>query len=241
MALKLFLDFDGTMTTTDVGNEFFHTFGGDRCLDLVKEYREGRLSAQECFRGETEAMGMFDPAAAAQFLTTIHVRSGLVPLLDLCRQSGIAVCVLSDGLDYYIRTILQHAGVTGVPFFANAFVPPRPGEHSGTAGIEFPFENAECDRCGCCKRNVMLRLSGERDVMIYVGDGFSDRCPVQYADVVFARGELQTYCREENISYFHYDTLDDVRARLEDLSTRRRIRTRHRAEVRRRALFAAEA
>ena len=38
-------------------------------------------------------------------------------------------------------------------------------------------------------------------MIVYVGDGYSDRCPVQYADIVFAKGDLQTYCQEQNISY----------------------------------------
>jgi 2-hydroxy-3-keto-5-methylthiopentenyl-1-phosphate phosphatase len=241
MAVKLFLDFDGTVTATDVGNAFFHRFGGDRCLELVEAYRGGQLSAQECFRGEAEAMAAFDPVVADQFLTTMEVRSGLVALLEYCRRTEIAVTVLSDGLDYYIRTILSRVNVACVPFYANSLFPPQAEGRTGAPRIEFPFANAECDRCGCCKRNIMLRLSHDRDVIVYVGDGFSDTCPVQYADIVFARGELQTFCREENISYFPYRSLDDVRVRLEELMTRRKIRPRHRAEVRRHALYTAEA
>jgi 2-hydroxy-3-keto-5-methylthiopentenyl-1-phosphate phosphatase len=241
MAARLFLDFDGTLTTKDVGNEFFRAFGGSRCDLLVKDYRAGRISAQACFRGEAEAMGGFDSANAEQFLGTIDLRAGLADLLDLCRKSEIDVCVLSDGLDYYIRTILCRAGVTSVPFYANMFLLPGSAGQNGMARVEFPFENAECDRCGCCKRNVMLTLAADHDVIVYVGDGFSDKCPVQYADIVFARGELQTFCREENISYFPFQTLDDVRERLERLLGRRKLRRRHRADTRRRALYAAEA
>ena len=61
----------------------------------------------------------------------------------------------------------------------------------------------------------MLGSAGDGDVLIYVGDGYSDRCPVEYADLVFAKGSLQTWCQQNNISYLPYRSLDDVRRRLE--------------------------
>ncbi|MBP1678856.1 MAG: hypothetical protein H6Q29_767, partial [Bacteroidetes bacterium] len=37
--VRLFIDFDGTITRDDVGNLFFRTFGGPACDDLVGRYR----------------------------------------------------------------------------------------------------------------------------------------------------------------------------------------------------------
>ena len=239
--VRLFIDFDGTITRDDVGNLFFRTFGGPACDELVRRYRAGELSAAATFREEAAAVGPLDPGAAGEFLRGCDTDPGFPRLVRFCRDREIDLCVVSDGLDYYIAAILERAGCGDVPFVSNRAVfhgPDASGRHA--LGFEFPYNDAVCDRCACCKRNLMLTRSADEDVIVYVGDGFSDRCPVRYADLVFAKGDLQTYCREENISYIVYRTLDDVLGRLESLMEGDGMRRRRQAMLRRRAVFAAE-
>jgi 2-hydroxy-3-keto-5-methylthiopentenyl-1-phosphate phosphatase len=241
MPVKLFIDFDGTITKHDVGNLFFRTFGGEKSTALITAYRNGEISAPACFRGGTEALGHLQECAIREFFRAIEMRDGMQALLSTCHQLGIEYYVVSDGLDYYIRTIFAQYEITGVPFFANAFVLTPNGSDGSQPVISFPFANAECDRCACCKRNILLRHAGHDDIIAYVGDGFSDQCPVQYADIVYARGELQTYCQEHNISYVLYDSLSDVGCHLEVLMRRKRLRKRAQAEVQRHNVFIGEA
>ena len=239
--VRLFIDFDGTITRDDVGNLFFRTFGGPACDELVRRYRAGELSAAATFREEAAAVGPLDLGASGEFLRGRDTDPGLPHLVRFCRDQEIDLCVVSDGLDYYIAPILERAGCGDVPFVSNRAVfqgPDASGRHA--LGFEFPHNDAVCDRCACCKRNQMLTRSADEDIIVYVGDGFSDRCPVQYADLVFAKGDLQTYCREENISYIVYRTLDDVTGQLESLLEGDGMRRRRQAMLRRRAVFAAE-
>ncbi|HEY4612759.1 MAG TPA: 2-hydroxy-3-keto-5-methylthiopentenyl-1-phosphate phosphatase, partial [Bacteroidota bacterium] len=101
----------------------------------------------------------------------------------------------------------------------------------------FPYRDEECDRCGNCKRNHLLTISGDDDVLVYVGDGISDRCPVRYADIVFAKHSLVSYCQRQNISYYRYRTFGDVQARLEALLAQKRVRQRREAAIARRDVF----
>jgi 2,3-diketo-5-methylthio-1-phosphopentane phosphatase len=241
MAFKVFIDFDGTVTHCDVGNVFFRTFGGEQCTALVSAYRDGKMSAHQCFREEVAAMGCLDTRRGETFLHSIDLREGARELFATCREHGMEYCILSDGLDYYIRTILARHGIAGVPIYANALILSRNGSEGCRPTIEFPFTNAECDRCACCKRNLLLRHAGDDDVIVYVGDGYSDRCPVQYADVVFARGELQAWCQEQNISYRPYETLHDVRRFLDTVVRRKRVSKPARPALRRRDVFIGEA
>ena len=226
--LKLFIDFDGTIACGDVGNAFFGHFGGDICEEWITRYHDGAISARACFEGERKAMGRVRCGEADAFLETCAIDPGFSALITLCRGAGIPVTILSDGLDYYITGLLHRSGPVG-------------DDGRAYPVLHFPFGNAECDRCACCKRNIMLGASGEEDVIAYVGDGYSDRCPVEYADVVFAKGDLQAWCQKHNISYYPYHDLHDVRRRLEELMQRRTVRRRPRAEQRRKEAFASEA
>jgi 2-hydroxy-3-keto-5-methylthiopentenyl-1-phosphate phosphatase len=240
--LKLFLDFDGTIACGDVGNAFFRRFGGDVCAEWISRYHDGGISARACFEGEREAMGRVRREEADAFLETCAIDSGFSSLIAFCRGAGLPVAILSDGLDFYIKPLLLRSGHDDLPCFSNRLEWGPVGDDGRVIPVlHYPFGNAECDRCACCKRNIMLGASGEDDIIAYVGDGYSDRCPVEYADVVFAKGDLQAWCQRQNISYFPYHDLHDVRRRLEELMQRRSVRRRPRAEQRRREAFASEA
>ena len=241
MALKLFVDFDGTVTTQDVGNAFFRRFGGPVCDRLVSDYREGTMSAQECFRGETAAIGRLPVAEAEAFLREQQISPGFDRFVEFCRAGGIEFHIVSDGLDYYVERILSLNGIDGVSVFANRFSLTDTEDGSAAITVSFPFATAECDRCACCKRNIILTRAGDDDVIGYIGEGFSDRCAVQYADIVFAKDELQTYCQQDNISYYLYNDFHDVLARLKVLVARKNLRKRRRAENKRREAFMREA
>lgn len=239
MALKLFIDFDGTITRQDVGNAFFRRFGGVRCDEAVREYRAGALSAAECFEREVAALGKLDVIEATRFVRGQEIDSSFKSFVEFCRNRDLEFYIVSDGLDYYIREILEAHGISEVSYFANAFdIGPVDGDGKSNTTIRFPFRDSECTRCACCKRNVMLSLAGDDDVIGYVGEGYSDQCPAQYADLVFAKDELQKFCQRENISYYLYSSFSEIVDRLSTLLEKQILPKRRRAEVMRRALFA---
>jgi len=144
-------------------------------------------------------------------------------------------------MDYYIRRILEANGVGKVPFFSNELilenVPASPGVRM--RGV-FPYTDETCDRCACCKRNHILTLSGEDDIIVYIGEGYSDRCPSRYADVVFAKSELLEYCRAEGIPAREYTDFSDVQSGLEKLLSgagKRGLKKRRQAELARKEVY----
>lgn len=238
MGVRIYIDFDGTITTRDVGNALFRTFGGDVCTEWIRRYHDGEISAQECFLGEARASGTVDQDRLRAFLREQSVDEGFAAFVEFCRAQEFPIKVLSDGLDLYIAPILERAVQGGVEFVSNTA---RLDPADSSLRITFPHANAECDRCACCKRNIMLNGTPDDDVLVYIGEGYSDRCPAAFADVVFAKDALQTYCREENISYIPYRSFHDVRRSMELLVSRKKLRRRYRASMRRKEVFVAEA
>lgn len=240
-ALKVFVDFDGTVTGNDVGNAFFRKFGGEACEKLVEDYRAGIMSAQECFRREIASIGALDRSELDLFLASQRIDRTFKDFIAFCREQQIEFHVVSDGLDYYIYRILEANGIAGISVFSNILrVFPADGEGRSKFSMAFPYPDVECRACACCKRNVMLSRAGDQELIVYVGEGFPDGCPVQYADVVFAKDALQTFCQRENISYYLYESFADVVERLKELTARKRLRKRHRAELLRREIFSSE-
>jgi 2-hydroxy-3-keto-5-methylthiopentenyl-1-phosphate phosphatase len=238
MTVRVYVDFDGTITREDVGNAFFRKFGGEECVAMVHDYREGRISAQECFRREAASIGELDLAAANTFVDRQPIDETFIDFVRYCRGHEFSITIVSDGLDYYIRRILGRYDLDTVEVFSNTLIF-EPSHRIGWAAVSvlFPHADSECDRCACCKRNILLTRSAEQDIIVLVGEGYSDRCPARFADIVFARDELQTFCQSENISYYLYSSFRDVIARLELLREHGPLRHRPRAEQERRRAF----
>jgi 2,3-diketo-5-methylthio-1-phosphopentane phosphatase len=242
--IRVFVDFDGTITRDDVGDSLFETFGGAAATGAVRQYIDGSMSAVDCFRKECAACGDVDKNRLDAFLDSREIDRTFISFFDFCRDKAMECTILSDGMDYYIERILKRNGIAYVPFFANHL-----GLQSDDGGTHvrfepsFPHTDEVCDRCASCKRNHMLRIAGDDDIIVYVGEGYSDRCPARFADVVFAKDALLNYCRRENISCFEYSSFGDIQHRLETFLTATKrgrpngLRKRRRAELARKEVF----
>jgi 2-hydroxy-3-keto-5-methylthiopentenyl-1-phosphate phosphatase len=231
--IKIFIDFDGTITKGDIGDSFFEKFGGTAATKAVEDYRAGLINATECFDRESAACTFESTDVADEFIDRQKIDPTFINFISFLNQykngeKKVEYFIVSDGLDYYITRILRNNGLESVAYFSNhaEFI------HDGDQirlNISYHFTDEECDRCACCKRNHMLSLSADDDVIVYIGEGFSDFCPVKYADIVFAKDELQTYCQRENITFHYYKDFNDIKLRLKEIFGRKRINKRQQA------------
>ncbi len=234
--IRVFCDFDGTIAKEDVGSRLFQTFAGDRAHDIVQEYLNDRITARECLVRECQAVEELTEDRLSEFVDSCELDPHFAPFVGFCRQHGVPVTVVSDGLDYYVSRLLSANGLSDVTFFANHL---ELVMREGRLKMEpsFPYTDSECIRCANCKRNHLLTLSADEDLIVYVGDGISDRCPVRYADVVFAKKALIRYCQQQNITYHEYRHFGDVQARIAELVRRKRVKQRREAVMARREVF----
>lgn len=236
MKIKVFCDFDGTVTKNDVGDLFFETFGDKEFYSyLVEKWRDYEISSREMWERIAEKVKV-DERVAEELILAQEIDPYFVDFVRFCEENGIEIFILSDGFDFYIKKILDKYGLSGVKFYSNKL-----WIENHTVKLWFPYPDSVCRICGNCKRNHMLSLSGDEDVIVYIGDGYSDRCPAEYADVVFGKKELLKFCRERNIPVYEFETFKDVIEQFERfLSGRKKLKKRWQAELKRREIFMRE-
>jgi 2,3-diketo-5-methylthio-1-phosphopentane phosphatase len=199
----LFIDFDGTISPVDISNTFFSRFAGRDATVAVDEWKRGLISSTECLERELRAYGG-DLEDLRAYARSQPIDEGFFALDEACREAGVEIFVVSDGLDYYIEPFLEAHGAR-VNYRANKLE-----VREGQRVLSFPYYRETCGSCANCKSSHIERAAQEGKTIIYVGDGLSDKCAVTKADVVFAKGELDTYCTAEHIAHSSFRTLREV-------------------------------
>ncbi len=233
---RIFCDFDGTLSGIDIGDDFFATFG--RQQPWHTQLLNGEITIRDYWR--TVAASLAEPMTEARiddYIATIPIDPGARELIDLAKEEGIPFTVVSDGFDFYIRRFLEHHGIEGVEVFCNRGTLTEDGRLT----LSFPYAAEGCDcMSATCKRNVVLRSIPPEGRVIYIGDGRSDFCPAEHADIIFAKKRLAAYCNERRLPHYPFTTLSDVARQLRLLLNRRRLRPRHQAVLKRKGAWEGE-
>ncbi len=204
---SVFLDFDGTISTRDIGLELLERHGraGWRAIDAA--FVRGEMGSRECVTAEWDLV----EGTEAELLATameVTLDPGFPALVADLRSAGAEVAVLSDGFGFYVDAHCRAAGVT-VAVYANRV-------DWDDRALRFPFGDptCACRSCGVCKQAPIRAAAARGRATVMVGDGASDRKAAAVADVVFATAGLARWCEEAGVPFTPYATLRDVHAAL---------------------------
>ena len=237
LTYTVFTDFDGTIAVNDIGDAMFERFGDmNVCLKSFEEYRIGKIDARECWRSGFASIASVSRDEFTEFALSHSADRNFKSFVEFCEEKHIPVTVVSDGFDAYIDPVLEREGLQRLDRFTNRVQ----FNDNGTVEPVFPFTDAECIRCANCKRNHLLTRSGDDQVIVYIGDGISDRCPVRFADIVFAKDSLVAYCETHNITFHRFDDFSDVLKKFRTIVESAKPRKRRTAELARKDVFLGE-
>ena len=207
------IDFDGTVTEEDVSFLLLDTYVGSVWREYLKEYTSGKI-AVGAFNKKVFGMMKADRKNMTDLVLTsdrVKIRPGFKQLLDYCREKGLKVIIVSNGLTFYIEAIMEHLGINGIDIYAaeNVFYPGGMNvRYLGPDGkeLETGFKEAFTDMM--CKEGYAV---------IYVGNGTSDIYSSRKAKYVFATADLLKRCREEKLKCYPFNDFFDVINRLKKL------------------------
>ncbi len=212
--LAVVCDFDGTATLLDIGDEISKQFGGRAHFDLQKAmFARGELNTRGIIEGIYTHVRAPEAEVCAFAVEAARIRPGFKELVQASKDRGAPFYLASGGLRQYIDAVLA----AHLPPDLRAHIQVRANEALFSPGglrVNFPLDAesraAGCEVCGSCKRVSIAhaRRGGARRVL-GLGDGFADRCLVQFADRTFARADsyLQRYCLENNLAHTPFTEL----------------------------------
>ncbi len=235
--IKIFVDFDGTITLKDIGEEIFRAFGKTEMVNnIIEDLLSDKISSRQCWDELCKSVPPIEKQELNNFIDQLGIDPAFNSFVEFCNDNKIELIVLSDGFDYYIDRIFNKAGLDGLKYFSNKlFV-----DNGGKLTAEYPHFDASSPTSANCKKNHIINHSSDNDYTIYIGDGNSDKEAAQYCDFIFAKNGLLKFCSKEKIGFYPFNNFDDVKIKMLELLSKKNLKKRHQAELKRKSAYIAE-
>lgn len=202
---RVFFDFDNTIACYDVFDDLVERFSpGDGWQALEEKWREGKIGSRECLEGQLKGVRV-EKNALDHYLGRVKIDPYFKKSISLLSRKKIKAIVLSDNFDYFLKQILSSHSLSKVKLYCN-----RLRWQKGKFEPEFPFGDKSCKICAHCKKKNLLANTKSDSIIIYIGDGRSDICAAQYADIIFAKEDLLAHYRAKTKNCFSYKSLKTV-------------------------------
>jgi 2-hydroxy-3-keto-5-methylthiopentenyl-1-phosphate phosphatase len=206
--VRVVLDFDGTLVDPNVAIILVAEFaenGHEVAHEVDRLLHEGKIGLREAWQRQAALLpGDRIPEMAEYVRTHVPLRRGSKRFLATAQRYGIPVTIVSGGLDFYIREVLNREGLS-LPIRSDRLerLP------DGHVRVVHPFGHPTCQLCGICKAAVVTDR-GDSQRTVFVADGSTDRYGAETADLVFARHRLLEYCRKTGIPVFPFEDFEPV-------------------------------
>jgi 2-hydroxy-3-keto-5-methylthiopentenyl-1-phosphate phosphatase len=202
-------DFDGTITCQDQAFLILDGFATGPWRGFLADYQQGRITVGE-FNQRAFALVREDEETLVRFVRrNARLRSGFQELIAHCREKGLRFVIVSNGLDFYIRTILSELGLEGVEVYAA-----RTRFNPGGIKVKYLGPDGKDLQRGF-KEAYTRHFLAQGYRVVYVGNGASDIFPAGVANHVFACDELLALCRKKELEATPFDDMNDIRKGLE--------------------------
>lgn len=197
-------DFDGTVTINDVSFLILDVFGKSDWRQLYDAYREGKISVGR-FNTEAFAAVKATRKTLLEFVNgKAELRPGFLEFVAHCREKGLRLVIVSNGLDFYIRQILKSLSLGDIEFIAAR-------TRFGKNGIDTHYYGPDGDIVEDAFKDAYLetfKRDGYR--IIYIGNGTSDFSPASKASRIFATEDLLKQCQGTKLNFSPFTDFFDI-------------------------------
>jgi 2-hydroxy-3-keto-5-methylthiopentenyl-1-phosphate phosphatase len=206
MSIAIVCDFDGTVTISDVWDSIWDHFTGTDWRRFNEDYAKGLVTYPVVVERCAE-IANFSRSEALEFVDrNMQFRDGFTEFMNRCRQYQIPFMLASGGLDFYVEHMMK-PWLSHIQMECNKAVFPE----TGGLQIELPFYDPQyCPDCGNCKRRWVENFQRQGYRVVAIGDGATDYCLAESADVVFARSVLKEYCLKKGVEFTPFESFHDV-------------------------------
>ncbi len=208
----VFSDFDGTITQKDVLMSIIEHFAPPIWKDIWKKIFTREITISQ---GVKELFHLIPASKKDEIvnwvLKNMKIREGFKDFLIFLKERSVPFVVVSGGLDFYIKPLLEPYKEYISSIYSNKAV------FSGRyIDVEFIYRcNHVCKNdCGMCKPYIMEKFYKDKRPWIYIGDSITDLEASGISDIIFARDYLAKTLQALKINHYTYENFIDIRQKL---------------------------
>ncbi len=201
--MVILCDFDDTTAQQNVATLLLDRFdpipgqASPRRRQLHQQYLNAEITLAEYQEMAFARLASTRGEQTAYVKQEANLREGFVELAEYCAAHAIELAIVSHGLDFYVRALLEKAGLEHIPFYAV-----ETKERGGHTMFDYNFSQPDCPWApGNCKCYIVEEYKERGQQVLFAGDGVSDTCPARKADFVFAKDGLLSYCQQQGLPH----------------------------------------
>lgn len=208
--VSVLVDYDGTVSRRDVGDALLaeHALVEQATVAARDaDYDAGRAGSRELMQWDMEVLPR-DGELLRSVAAAIPQDATFPSFAAAVRGAGAALEIVSDGLGFYVATNLARLD----PALADLPIATNENDVDGDGRMAFPYGHPACFVCGTCKRERVRAHEAGGRVVIFVGDGTSDRYAAHHADIVWAKDSLLRWGRATGRDFRAWDRFSEIEA-----------------------------
>ena len=208
-------DFDGTITIDDTNGMLFLVCGNEENAQIEEDFIADKMSNREAMERHFEIMNLSLLEYYAFLDSHIEIDPTFDEFLLEVQRKKIPLCIVSAGFRQGVKRVLGEKRLSNIKVYANDLIGT---ERLSTLFAQEPNCNRAIGPCGNCKKAVLASIKNDvGKKIIFIGDGLTDRCATEEAEIVFAKKTLAKHCMDENIPYKPYESFSDITKFLSSL------------------------
>jgi len=208
--ISVLVDYDGTVSRRDIGDVLLTEHAlVDQAVVVARDgdYDAGRAGSRELMQWDMDVLPR-DGELLRSVAAAIPQDETFPSFVAAVRAAGAAIEIVSDGLGFYVASNLSRLD----PALADLPIATNENDVDGGGRMSFPYGHPACFVCGACKRERVRAHEAGGRVVIFIGDGTSDRYAAHHADIVWAKDSLLRWGRTTGRDFRAWDQFSEIEA-----------------------------
>jgi 2-hydroxy-3-keto-5-methylthiopentenyl-1-phosphate phosphatase len=208
--VSVLVDYDGTVSRQDIGDVLLAEHAlvpQEVVIARDADYDAGRSGSRELMQWDMEVLPR-DADLLRSIAASIPQDETFPSFVAAVRAAGAVLEIVSDGLGFYVASNLVRLdpGLADLPIATNE------NDVDGGGRMAFPYGHPACFVCGTCKRERVRAHEAGGRVVVFIGDGQSDRYAAHHADIVFAKAALLDWGRATGRDFIAWERFAEIEA-----------------------------
>ena len=202
--ILLLCDFDGTVTEDDISFILLDAFAKGDWRAINTQYTDGKITVGQ-FNERAFGLARASKKAMLDYLKDkVKVRPGFQRLVELCRQKGIRLVIVSNGLDFYVQKVLKDLKLYSLEYHAA-----ETRFHANKLKVRYIGPDGSVVDSGYKEKFVKQYLN-EGYHVVYIGNGSSDLSPARVSHQVFATESLLKSCQSNGVTCIPFSSFLEI-------------------------------